>query len=305
MSNKTKNLKVFILIGLPGSGKSTWAKEFIRKNENFVRISRDGFRFMLKEMPVCEPKIEDLITDLVATTAIKALNKKQNIILDNTHLKAKYINPIVKLVEEYADVEFMLFDVSVEKCIERDKLRERIVGEDVIKKLNKDFKNLKETFLFQNQSKKEIRTFIKPNFKSELPPTVIFDIDGTLALMGRRGPFDWQKVDVDEFNDIVGEQVKFHKSLGRTIIILSGRDSSCKNLTEEWLKFHKVEYNHIFMRGTNDYRKDSIIKKELYENNIKDKFNVLCIYDDRLQVVKMWYELGIFVYNVNQGNKEF
>ena len=55
-----KELEVIATIGLPASGKSTWAKDQVRKKENWVRVNRDDFRKMLKNAPVTEPKIEDM-----------------------------------------------------------------------------------------------------------------------------------------------------------------------------------------------------------------------------------------------------
>ena len=62
---KKNNLEILILIGIPASGKSTWSKEYVRKNPNWVRVSRDDFRDMLKSAQVCEPKIEELINTLM------------------------------------------------------------------------------------------------------------------------------------------------------------------------------------------------------------------------------------------------
>lgn len=301
----TKNLKVTITIGLPASGKSTWSKDQIRKNSNTIRVNRDDFRFMLKDSQVCENKIEGFITELCDDLIMRSLSKKLNVIVDNTHLKAKYINQIIHLVSDFADVDYMLFDVPLATCLERDNNREKKVGEAVLKRMNKDFLILKDSFHFQPIIKNRVRKQLVPNFSSELPSAVCFDIDGTLALMGNRSPYDWHKVDLDSPNQIVIEQVKFHKSLGREIIVLSGRDGSCRELTIEWLKFYGVEFDQFFMRETNDMRKDSIIKKEIYNTHIKPNYNLLCVFDDRLQVVNMWYNEGVFCYNVNQGNQIF
>ena len=70
------NLEVIILIGISGAGKSTWAKDFISKNQNYVRVSRDEFRYMLKNQQICENKIENLITELCEDVIIKSLIKK-------------------------------------------------------------------------------------------------------------------------------------------------------------------------------------------------------------------------------------
>ncbi len=302
MSSKKENLKVTFLIGIPGSGKSTWAKNHVKYNENTTRVNRDDMREMLKTQQVCEPKIEDLVTDVLNETILKALLKKQNVIIDNTNLKARYMNDIIKIVETHADVEFRIFDMPVEVCIERDAARDKKVGEAVIKKMYKDYLNLLDTFDFKTRFKLGERPSVVPNFKSELPDAVIFDIDGNLTCsMNGRSPFEWHKVDRDSPNHIVIEQVAFHKSKGRRIIVCSGRDACCRALTIEWLNFYGIEFDELHMRPENDYRKDSLIKKEIYLTNIKDKYNVLCVYDDRIQVVMEWHKLGLFVFTTNQG----
>lgn len=58
-------------------------------------------------------------------------------------------------------------------------------------------------------------------------------------------------------------------------------------------------------RKKGDFRSDEIIKKEIYDNHIKDNYNVLGVFDDRLKVIRMWEKEGLFVFNCNQGNIEF
>lgn len=302
---KNKNLEILTLIGIPGSGKSTWAKEFVRKNPDWVRVSRDDFRLQLKNSQQCDPKVEDLITTLIDQVIINSLSKKLNVIIDNTNCRLKYINAIIEKYKYDADINYRIFDISVDKAIERDNSREMKVGEVVIKKMYENFKILMNSFDFQPVKKVKQRPVIKPNFKSELPNAVIWDVDGTLALMKDRGPFEWDKVYKDDLNEIVSEHIEFHKSKGRIIIIVSGRDASCRKITEEWLKLHEISYHLLYMRPENDFRKDTIIKKEIYHNEIEEKFNVLAVYDDRLQVLKAWNELELFTFSVNQGMVEF
>jgi len=122
---------------------------------------------------------------------------------------------------------------------------------------------------------------------------------------GKRGPFEWNKVDLDDCNEIVKEQlISLHKN-NYKIIIMSGRDESCMELTKNWLEMNNIPFDNIFMRSKDDYRKDSVIKTELYEKHIKDRYFVKAVFDDRLQVIDTWYKLGIFTFNVNQGNKLF
>lgn len=302
-----KELKVIILVGLPASGKSTWTLDKLRQDSNWIRVSRDEFRFMLRNTPMTEPKLEEMIGRLVEHAIIQALKKRCNVIVDNCHVKASYINEILRLVEFMADVEFMVFDVPAKKCIERDAQRAKSVGEAVILEMDKNFQILKDTFPFQNQPRKphymQPRIAFEADIKKET--AVIFDIDGTLAHMGRRGPFDWDLVDRDSDNQFVIEQVEFHRAKGRKILVVSGRDGSCKEMTADWLRFYGVHFDELLMRPAGDYRKDSVVKKEIYLNEIKDRYNVFCVYDDRLQVLDVWHKLGIFTFNVNQGNIDF
>lgn len=302
---KKDNLKILLLIGIPASGKSTWSDDYVRRNDGWVKVCRDDYRKMLKNAQVCEPKIEDLITILMNDAIRKALMKKLNVIVDNTNLKIKYINQFIDEFKYEADIDYRVFDISLDKAIERDNLRDKKVGEGVIKKMYNDYKILLDSFGFQPVKMVSERPSVRPNYNSDLPNAVIFDIDGTLALMGDRGAFDWLRVYKDDINNIVAEQVDFHKSKGRKIIILSGRDGICRKLTEEWMELYGIEYDLFFMRPEGDYRKDTVIKREIYRNEIEGKYNVLAVYDDRLQVLDMWYDEGIFTFNVNQGNIEF
>ncbi len=59
------------------------------------------------------------------------------------------------------------------------------------------------------------------------------------------------------------------------------------------------------MREEKDHRQDAIIKKEIYDREIKGKFNVLFAVDDRKQVKRLWVKEGIFVFDVNQTDEEY
>ena len=298
------NLKIKILIGVPASGKSTWAKDFVKSNDNWTRVSRDDFREMLKNYGVVENKVENIINELVDATIEQSLLKKMNVIVDNTNLKDKYIQKIIEKFKFSADIDYQVFDISKDKAIERDRLRDKSVGPIIINRMYKEYKILMDSFDFQ-PVRKMTRPHLTPDFNSTKQGAVIFDIDGTLALMGRRGPFDWMQVYKDDLNEIVSEQLQFHKDKGRKVIIVTGRDEVCREVTEEWLDFHSIEFDEMYMRPKDDYRKDTLIKKEIYENHIKPNYNLLCVYDDRLSVVDMWYDEGIFVFNVNQGTHQF
>lgn len=299
--SKTKNLIVKILIGIPASGKTTMCEEFLRNNPDWVRVNRDDYRRMLRNEAMCEFRVENMITELANEAVLTALQNKRNVLIDNTNLKKEYIDAIIELTREYADIEFRLFPISLEKAIERDAARVKKVGEKVIEKMYKDYVKLVDSYQFINL-KKINRVHVDAPFDENLPSCVLFDIDGTLAHMnGKRGPFEWLKVDVDDLDIAVSRMFKLHKQLGDTVFCVSGRDESARQKTVEWLNFYELYPNGLYMRPKDDYRPDTKIKKEIYDNHFKGKYNILNIYDDRNQVVDMWRGLGLKVFQVNPG----
>ncbi len=304
------NLEVKILIGPPGSGKSTWALEHVKKNKNWVIVSRDNFRFSLRNEPVCEPGVENLITDLVQITTIKALLAKKNVILDATHVKKKYIDWAIDTFSTYADITYQMFDTPKDVCIARDEAREKKVGKAVIERMYEDFESLKSTFHYkpvQKRSRKQnVPFFPEPGTKNpEKPYCFIFDIDGTLAIMGDRSPYDNEKVIDDEPNPVVVFILHLLQQQDYKIVLLSGRSEESREATTAWVLKHRLPISDLFMRAAGDFRKDSIIKEELLTNNVLTKYTPIAVFDDRLQVVEMWAKLGLFCFNVNQGNVEF
>jgi len=133
------NPKIKILIGVPASGKSTWAKDFVKANDNWTRVSRDDFREMLKNSGVVENKVENIINELVDATIEQSLLKKMNVIVDNTNLKDKYIQNIIEKFKFSADIDYQVFDISKDKAIERDRQRDKSVGPVVINRMYKEF----------------------------------------------------------------------------------------------------------------------------------------------------------------------
>lgn len=129
----------------------------------------------------------------------------------------------------------------------------------------------------------------------------IFDLDGTLAHRNDRSPYDMSKVSEDSVDPYLAWLVGLHLQHGYRIIIVSGRDSVCWEDTVNWLAKYGIKYDELHMRPEGDNRKDSIVKLEIYENEIKGKYSVECVYDDRDQVVKMWREQGLRVFQVAEG----
>lgn len=124
------------------------------------------------------------------------------------------------------------------------------------------------------------------------------DIDGTLAHMQDRSPYDYSKVMSDTLDDVIADITRKYK----TVVVMSGRPESCREDTENWLRKHAVRFDKLFMRTTGDNRKDSIVKLELYKEHVEPNYNISFILDDRNQVVKMWREQGLKCLQVAEGD---
>jgi len=299
-----KNKKITLTIGIPASGKSTWKEKFLRENDNYVAVSRDDYRYMLRNRGAVDFKTEKFITELVNDAIVRAVKNKFNVLVDQTNCYAKHLKELVEFCEKLADVDFQIFDISVEKAVERDKNREHSVGEEVIKRMYKNYLNLfQSNFDFSPRKKKPfIAQGIKWKRNGNLPDAVIFDIDGTLAHMqGMRGTFDWHRVGVDSVDEKLRETVKVYDKAGYNIIVVTGRDGVSEEKTKQWFRDNKIPFHRLFTKPKNDFRKDTVTKTEIFNEHIKGKFNVLCAYDDRDQAVAMWRGLGVKCYQVAEG----
>jgi hypothetical protein len=139
---------------------------------------------------------------------------------------------------------------------------------------------------------------------------IICDLDGCLALLNGRDPFKAETCDQDLLNEPVASVVRWAYDSGLKIIFLSGRQAKHSEPTIKFLEkygFYAKDGEHIpgyflHMRTTGDFRKDSIIKRELYEKYVLGKYDVLFILDDRKQVVDMWrLAYGLTVFQVAEG----
>lgn len=285
--------EITLLKGLPASGKSTFARQLLDERPGeYVRVNKDELRAMLhngKWSKFNEKQVLRIRDQIIET----ALQDGKSVIVDDTNLAPKHqarMEELAKKHEVNLNVYDVFLEVPVEECIKRDLQRPNSVGEKVIRDMHKQF-------IAPKQEKKPLNPLV---FKNGLPNCVIFDLDGTLAMIGDRSPYDGKSCAVDKLNMSV---FKLWESLaGENRIIFSGRNGDSKKETEEWLDANDIMPTELHMRKPGDARKDSIIKQEMFDQFIKDKYNVLFIVDDRDQVVKMWRDMGITCLQVNYGD---
>ncbi len=138
-----KMSKLIICRGLPASGKSTWAKQWVLEDpEHRVRINQDDIRLMLGKYWV--PSREPLVSHIQQEAICRAMSLGLDIVSDNTNLNPKVLKSLsdVAASNEY-ELEYKdFFDTPLSVCIERDKARDLQVSEKVIRGFFERYKDI-------------------------------------------------------------------------------------------------------------------------------------------------------------------
>ena len=284
--------KIIMTKGLPGSGKTTWAFEYLEKDPNTVLVCKDDLRAMMFNS-AHTGKREGFVLGVRDFIVSEALKKGRNVIVHDTNFNPIHEKRLRALSVQYKS-DFIIQDFTstpIEVCIKQDLLRPDSVGERVIRDMYNDWIKPKPPVILYDPS---------------LPDAIICDLDGTLCL-AQEGADPYDR---DFLADIVNQPVrKTLLSLGKPgveIIFISGRKDKFKEQTDKWLNDHWGPNYKLFMRktlpdGVKD-PKDSIVKAEIYEAEIKGKYNVILVLDDRNQVVEFWRSLGLTVFQVADGD---
>ena len=216
-----------------------------------------------------------------------------SVIIDNTNLAINKNKHLITYLEQKGyDVEFQNLNVSdnINYYLERNFNRLNSVGAGVVN----------DQFLLASSS-----GYIDFKSKSKI---AIVDLDGTVALKGDRGIFEYNKSYKDIPNDYVIETLKtlLQCNVIDKIQFLSGRESYCYAVTRSWLEAQGFSMNDhsLLLRRTGDHRKDVIIKEEIYNSCIKHH-DIFAVFDDRPQVVDLWWDLKLPVFHVGDYRNNF
>jgi len=131
---------------------------------------------------------------------------------------------------------------------------------------------------------------------------IICDLDGTIALLNGRSPYDASTCEQDLVNKPIAKILENYPGL---VVFCSGRYAKHRPETIRWIDKNlnlQVKNYALHMRRDKDNRKDSIIKSELYHGAIKPNYAIEFVLDDRQQVVDMWREEGLTCLQVAPGN---
>jgi predicted kinase len=132
-------LKVYILCGAPGSGKSTWSKNFVNNNSNVVRLCPDEFRSKFG-WGEGDQSVSAKAFEATKEATRDALKKGTSVIIDATNMHQKARRDFLNMAHKYqAETIAVVFECTKQTLLDRNKKRGdeggRIVPEDVIDRM--------------------------------------------------------------------------------------------------------------------------------------------------------------------------
>ena len=298
MSQRTPT--VTVTRGVSASGKTRWATQMVAKaakNGHIIFLScRDDIRWEIMRERGINPswkkwkwKDESEVTRRQDDGIRAAIEQGHDIIIADTNLRDSTVNRFRSMFEN-TNYDFVIQDFHCrwEEAIERDAARPNGVGYSV---LAKQF----ASFYGKEYAAREGR-----------PKAVIVDIDGTMAHMnGKRGPFEWDRVEEDECDEIVATTIRGLYYARYTIIVTSGRDAICREQTQRWLNTALNCPHYLLMRDEGDQRPDDDVKEEIFRDCIEPYYDVVAVFDDRPKVCRRWRQMGLKVFQLGNPYIEF
>lgn len=295
-------MKATILIGISGAGKSTYVTEKINENSNLRVVSKDNIRKSLIKNYDSNKNLwdqysfkdnEHSINSLFDTQLREAAKNKQNIIIDNTNLSKSKNERLERLLKNYGyvEIDYVNFNLTdnINFYLENNQNRINTIP----------MRTINDQYLLAAQS-----GYLELSSSN----IALVDIDGTVAIKCDRSPFEYNKADNDTPNQYVIDIINALYETKRIdyIQFLSGRESYSYELTRNWLIKHGFDMtkHRLLMRRTSDHRRDSVIKNEIYESCLKQN-NIKYLFDDRNQVIDMWWDNKLPVFHVGDYRNVF
>lgn len=302
------NIRMLIMRGVSGSGKSTIAKAVQAQDpKRWSIVSRDTLREELLgkedleryfEQGLSTP-VEQEISTMEQDAIARVLATGKSVIIDNTNLRPKYIIGYVKLAKDFGidddDIAFRVCDTpSLDEAYERTIARgERIVSKDVIQRQIDTLRSFPTIHLYDKYVKDALANYrpkkwFLPSFEVEkytpnknCKPAIICDLDGTLshrALLKEpyihyRSFYEYGKCDTDLVDPLVSDVLISLYFRGYDIIFVSGRKNDCYPETVDFVKraigLDRSEYTLLMRDPTIDSHEENGKTVDDHDDNVK------------------------------------
>lgn len=294
--NKTKHC--IVMVGPPGSGKSTFAK---KNYPGFVYVNQDSQGVdHLHHFDMALIDGQDMIVDRMG------FNKEQ---------RSRYL----KRAKEFGyETKIVVLHENFDTCMERCTLRS---DHETIKDKKTASKAINFFFSkYERVEDSEADSVERYWPAGDKPKAIVCDLDGTLCNLDHRLHFvkgdrkNWgaffKHLDKDEPNNWCLELLH-SMSKNSHIVYCSGRPDSYRKATQEWLDrkgagmFYRPTETFeapLYMRNRGDHRDDSIVKEILLDFEILTRFTPYFMIDDRARVVEMWRKRGYTVLQCAKGD---
>lgn len=129
--------KFIMLVGIPGSGKTTYAT-ILTLVTDAIHLSSDGIRAELYGDEATQGNPSEVF-EIMHKRTLEALASGFDVIYDATNITRKDRASIISKLPEHVRIECHVMQTPIEICIKRDFERTRSVGKHVIDRMFKRF----------------------------------------------------------------------------------------------------------------------------------------------------------------------
>ena len=305
---------LIITRGLPGAGKTSWARSWVRENpDRRARVNRDDLRGMLHngdQIPADQPAgitgTEHTVVGARNALLRRLLEKGRDVVCDDTNLPQRVARELRAIARD-AGATFEvhdLRDVPLELCLDRNARRSgrARVPDGRIRELHRKYIAGQDLGPLPPEPPGAGYGLVSYVPLMHLPTAYLVDVDGTVALLGDRSPYDATRVLEDRPNWRVCDLVTTLHAAGHQLVFCSGRMEAARPDTETWInRWLGISRPVLHMRADGDLRRDSIVKMEIFDQHIRHAWRVLGVFDDRRQVVDAWRAIGLTCFQVAPG----